>query len=324
VSGETALRFRCFGGAAAVHVGGSSPTHSAEAAAERSRRRLLEVHQSLSRFIDDSELSQLNRSPLIGVAAGPLLRSLARAAVAAGRRSGGLVDATQLGPLEQAGYRDSMEATETLSLEAALTSAPPRRPASPDPRAGWRTIEIDEGSGTVRRPIGLRLDSGGIAKGLAADLVAASLRAHQTFAVDCAGDIRIGGAAGLPRKVLVDDPFGGGPLHELEVAAGAVATSGIGRRAWLKPDGSPAHHLLDPGSGRPAFTGIVQVTALAPTAQLAEVLAKTALLRGPGGAARELPYGGVLVFDDRSIEVVGGLATNAAITIPPGVAGLAA
>ena len=128
--------------------------------------------------------------------------------------------------------------------------------------------------------------------------------------------VRIGGAAALPRKILVDDPFGGEPLHELEITDGAVATSGIGRRAWLRSDGSPAHHLLDPGSGQPAFTGIVQVTALAPIAQLAEVLAKTALLRGPEKAARELPYGGVLVFDDRSVEVVRGPSTSAALTIP--------
>ena len=324
MSRETALRFGCFGAVATVHVGGSSPTHSAEGAAERSRQRLLEVHRSLSRFIPDSELSRLNRSPLTAVAAGPLICSLARAAVAAGRRSGGLVDATQLGPLEQAGYEDSMEEAATLSLELALAAAPPRRPASPDPEARWRTIEVDEHMGTVTRPPGVRLDSGGIAKGLAADLVAASLRAHPTFAVDCAGDIRIGGAAALPRKVLVEDPFGGEPLHELEITHGAVATSGIGRRAWLRPDGSPAHHLLDPGSGQPAFTGIVQITALAPTAQLAEVLAKTALLRGPQSAESELRFGGVLVFDDRSFKVVPRLSTNAAITIPAGVARLAA
>ena len=316
MSGETALRFGCFGAVVTVHVGGSSPTHSAKGAAERSRQRLLEVHRSLSRFIADSELSRLNRSPLTAVAAGPLLCSLARAAVAAGRRSGGLVDATQLGPLERAGYEDSMEETATLSLELALAAAPPRHPASPDPQARWRTIEVDERMGTVSRPPGVRLDSGGIAKGLAADLVAASLRGHPTFAVDCAGDVRIGGAAALPRKILVDDPFGGEPLHELEITDGAVATSGIGRRAWLRSDGSPAHHLLDPRSGQPAFTGIVQVTALAPIAQLAEVLAKTALLRGPEKAARELPYGGVLVFDDRSVEVVRGPSTSAALTIP--------
>jgi thiamine biosynthesis lipoprotein len=107
--------------------------------------------------------------------------------------------------------------------------------------------------------------------------------------------------------VLVDDPFGGEPLHELQLAAGAVATSGIGRRAWLRGDGSPGHHLIDPGSGEPAFTGIVQVTALAPTALRAEVLAKTALLRGPGEAERALPHGGAIVLDDGSLRLVDGV-----------------
>jgi len=31
-------------------------------------------------------------------------------------------------------------------------------------------------------------------------------------------------------------------------------------------DARPAHHLLDPRTGRPAYTGVVQATALAPTA----------------------------------------------------------
>ena len=322
MSGETALRFDCFGGTSTVHVGGSSPTHSSEEAAARSRQRLLEVHDSLSRFIADSELSRLNRSPSTAVAASPLLCRLARVVRSAGHRSGGLVDATQLGPLEKAGYRDSLEEAATLPLDIALASAPPRRPASPDPNAQWRAIEVDERWGSVLRPPGLRLDSGGIAKGMAADLVAAGLREHPTFAVDCAGDIRIGGGAQLPRQVLVDDPFGGEPLHELELIEGAVATSGIGRRAWMRVDGSPAHHLLDPGTGEPAFTGLVQVTALSPTAQLAEVLAKTALLRGPAGAAAELPYGGVLVFDEGSFEVVPGVPVSEPVTVPSRVAEL--
>ncbi len=324
MSEETALRFDCFGGTSTVHVGGSSPTRSAEEAAAQARQRLLEVHNSLSRFIADSELSRLNRSPSTAVAASPLVCRLARAVRSAGHRSGGLVDATQLGPLERAGYRDSLAGATTLPLHMALASAPPRRPATPDPDARWREIEVDERWGSVIRPPGLRLDSGGIAKGMAADLVAASLREHPTFAVDCAGEIRIGGAARLPRRVLVDDPFGGEPLHELELTDGAVATSGIGRRAWLRADGSPAHHLLDPGSGEPAFTGIVQVTALSATAQLAEVLAKTALLSGPAGAAAQLPYGGVLVFDDGSYEVVTGAPVNEAVMVPSGVAELPA
>src|ERR1019366_3637570 len=60
----------------------------------------------------------------------------------------------------------------------------------------------------------------------------------------------------------------------------------------------PAHHLLDPGTGRPAFTGGVQATALAPTATEAEILAKAAVLSGPERALSWLRQGGVLVFED--------------------------
>jgi thiamine biosynthesis lipoprotein len=58
-----------------------------------------------------------------------------------------------------------------------------------------------------------------------------------------------------------------------------------------------SHHVLDPGSGRPAFTGIVQATALAPTVTEAEMLSKAALLRGPARAGELLVHGGLFVLD---------------------------
>jgi thiamine biosynthesis lipoprotein len=112
--------------------------------------------------------------------------------------------------------------------------------------------------------------------------------------------LRIGGA---PRPVHVANPFGGPPLHTFLLGDAGVATSGIGRRSWLGPDGRPAHHLLDPATGRPAFTGVVQATAIAPTALEAEVRAKAAVLAGPERAADWLPHGGVLVFDDGTHRV---------------------
>src|SRR5205085_12531750 len=119
--------------------------------------------------------------------------------------------------------------------------------------------------------------------------------------VDCGGDLRFGGRT---RRLEVTDPFGGPVRHVFGVTDGAAATSGIGKRSWRDADGRPAHHLLDPSTGRPAFTGIVQATALAPTAVEAETLAKAALLSGPGGARRWLAHGGLIVFDDGSHAVV--------------------
>ena len=96
----------------------------------------------------------------------------------------------------------------------------------------------------------------------------------------------------------VTSPFDGRVLHTWRLADAGVATSGIGRRSWLDRRGEPAHHLLDPATGRPAFTGVVQATAVAPTALEAETRAKAAVLGGPGEAARWLPHGGLVVLDD--------------------------
>jgi thiamine biosynthesis lipoprotein len=303
VSREAHRSFACFGGTVTIHVRAEDDARSA-AAAEQARRFSLDSHDRLSRFIPDSELSRLNRDPRAEVPATPLLRSLAAAVAIAGTNSGGLVDATLLTAIESAGYRESLGATTPIPLAEALASRERRAAAKPHPSARWRSVGADEEAGTVVRPPGVKIDGGGIAKGLIADLLAAELVDHPAFAVDCCGDVRIGGSADLARLVRVDDPFGGEPVHQLRVRDGAVATSGIGRRCWPGPDGRPAHHLLDPSSGEPAFTGIVQATALARTALLAETRAKAALLAGPERAAAWLPEGGVLVHDSGEAEVV--------------------
>jgi thiamine biosynthesis lipoprotein len=303
VSREAHRSFACFGGSVTIHVRASEETRSA-AAAEQGRRFLLDAHDRLSRFDPESELSRLNRDPRAEVPATQLLRSLAAAVAIAGANSGGLVDATLLEAIERAGYRESLGEGSPIPLAEALASREQRAPAGPQPSSRWRSVGADETAGTVVRPPGVAIDSGGIAKGLLADLLAAGLADHPAYAVDCCGDVRIGGSAGLERRVLVDDPFDGEPIHELRLREGAAATSGIGRRCWPGPDGRPAHHLLDPSSGEPAFTGIVQATALAKTALLAETRAKAALLSGPERAEAWLPEGGVLVHDGGELEVV--------------------
>ena len=302
---EAARSFACFGSKAAVYVGGAGADgQPSDLAARIAQRQLLSVHSRLSRFAAGSELSLLNADPRETVPASRLLRRFATAAVDAGTLSGGLVDATVLSSLEQAGYASSREGETGLGAQAILRDAPARRPAKPSPESRWRTLAVDDLALTIKRPVGVRLDGGGIVKGLAADLVAGTLSEHSSYAVDCAGDMLIGGTSGVPRRVSVDNPFGGGVVTELAIAAGAVATSGIGRRSWVMPGGGHGHHIIDPSTGRPAYTGVVQVTALAPTALEAEIRAKAALLSGPEAAASWLPGGGVVILEDRSVEVV--------------------
>jgi thiamine biosynthesis lipoprotein len=294
-------RLRCMGCDVRLLVGDP-------AAARDALAWLRDFDARLSRFAAGSELSALNADPRPVVPASALLRAAVAAGVWAARRTGGLVDPTLTGALERAGYDRDAARLARIGVAAALAAAPTRRPASPDPRARWRRIVVDDAAGTIARPPGLRLDTGGAGKGLAADALAHRLAGQDRFAVDCGGDLRVGGPAALdePFEVLVRHPLTGDVAHTLHLAAGGIATSGIDRRVWCGPDGRPAHHLLDPSTGRPAWTGLLAVTALAPTTLEAETTAKQALLVGPARARDVLAAvgGGVLVADDGAVEVV--------------------
>ncbi len=299
---EVSDRFACFGSSCAVFVTGDGQEGSASDAVAGARSALLLWHERFSRFVGDSELSRVNADGGERVAVSPMMARLARAAMLAGSLTDGLVDATLLEQIERAGYYDELRAP--LELPTALALAPPRTPASARAMPGWSQLTVDMAAGTITRPAGVQLDSGGLAKGLFADVLGERLSTHECFAIDCAGDLTIGGSASTVREINVESPFDGSVLHTFERSHTGVATSGIGRRSWLDADGRPAHHLLDPSTGSPAFTGVVQATALAPSALLAEVYAKAALLSGPRAARHWLKYGGVIVLDDGSHQVV--------------------
>ena len=294
--------FDCFGSHCTVIVADGSEA-DATAGVLRARRLLLAWHGQFSRFAPDSELTRLNEDRGETVTVSPMMRRVVEAGIQAARATGGLVDPTLLTQIERAGYQSHFEGPG-LPLLAALAQAPARRPGQPSEEANWRLVSTDRRTGSVTRPAGVRIDAGGIAKGVFADEIAAMLAGYEAFVVDCGGDLRLGGRSAPVREVHVESPFEDAILHTFALRSGGVATSGIGRRSWIDADGHVAHHLLDPGTGRPAFTGVVQVTALAPTATEAEMLSKAALLRGLAGAGQVLVHGGVIVLDSGDYVVL--------------------
>jgi thiamine biosynthesis lipoprotein len=232
--------------------------------------------RALSRFRPDSELSRLNARAGRPVVVSELLLEALASALAAARATAGLYDPTLLRALERLGYDRSFE------------QVPARAPAAPvpdSPGGGWRHIRLDRRDRTVTLPEGVGVDLGGIGKGMAVDAAVERLRAGGLDAVmvDAGGDLRVlGTPAGLGAwPVAIDGP---GDSLTVPLARGALATSGIGRRRWRR-GASERHHLLDPRSGRPAWTGLWSVTVAAGTCARAEVAAKTAFILGPRAGA---------------------------------------
>lgn len=271
-------------------------------ALQRAVALLRRAERRLSRFDPRSDIGRINRQAGQPVRVTRLTRQLVAEALAAAHATGGLFDPTVLRAVQAAGYDRDFA---LLAKGGAVTAAAP-----PAERARFRAVEIDRHAGTVRVPAGAGLDLGGIAKGWLADAVVRRLRRYGAALADLGGDIAV---AGRPPgeeawQIEVADPWDGprplGVLHLRPPAShgarakgragtAGVATSGVVRRRWSTPDG-PRHHIIDPRTGRPARTDLVQVTVVAPSAAAAEVAATAALLLGREQAAAVLTLSGCL------------------------------
>jgi len=230
-----------------------------------------EWEEVLSRFRPESELSRLNARAGTPVRAGPILLDAVEAALAAARATGGLFDPTLGRELVRLGYDRPFEEIGDLPS------------ATGRPRGGgaWRAMVVDRAAGVVTVPADSALDLGGIAKGMVVDASLELLRSRgiETALVSAGGDLAV---LGLPPDRPAWDVLVGGDPHGpvVPLARGALATSGSARRRWRQ--GNVArHHLVDPGTGEPAVSGLREVTVAAGTCRIAEVGATVAFVAGP-------------------------------------------
>jgi FAD:protein FMN transferase len=173
----------------------------------------------------------------------------------------------------------------------------------------WRSIRVLDDVGAISRPPGVRFDPGGIGKGLAADLVAQQLEGYGRYAIDCCGDVRVGGRdpGAEPVEIEVRDPITGIAADAFTILRGAVATSGIDTRLWLGRNGRHAHHLIDPATGEPAWTGVIGATARGDGARGGHACQGRAAERPRRRSPLPLRNGGLIVCDDGRVERIGPL-----------------
>jgi thiamine biosynthesis lipoprotein len=295
-----------------VIVVGDDAAHLADIAIARLQR----LEARWSRFLPDSEISRLNKSPGVPVLVTPETFRLIDHALTAWQMTDGAFDPTILADLRAAGYDRSFELLDRpdapaptdarADSDALRHSRASTRPTAPD-------IHLDRIVGSVRLGPNATFDAGGIGKGFAADLVVTELLSSgaRGALVSVGGDLRAGGVApeGGPWVVAITDPLD--PEHvigNLGLEAGAVASSWRTTRKWIGPDGQSRHHLIDPRTGRSAASGVAGVTVVAAQGWRAEILAKAAFLAGPvDGPALIARSGaaGIVITDDGSVHPAG-------------------
>ena len=259
-------------------------------------QRIAALDRCWSRFDESSEISQLNAQPGRWVPVSGDLADLCRFAVRGWRATGGLFDPFMLTSIVEAGYDRDFD--ELVAADA--TPPTPREIASKpvETRRRWQEAPLElrtaQGRGDfVRLVAGAGIDSGGIGKGLGADLVTRSLMGAGASGalVSLGGDIRVRGASERGAWIVdVDDPDSDDAptVATLTLRGGSVCTSSWLGRRWDNHDGTTAHHLLDPRTGKPATPTMKSVSVIASTGWRAESLSKAVFLSSPRAASRLL------------------------------------
>jgi FAD:protein FMN transferase len=237
---------------------------------------LAALDQQASRFRQDSELSWLH-----GAGGGVFMLSdgLAEAvgvALAAARWTGGRVDPTVGEALISLGYDRDFAAVDPQRAEP---------PAVPAPVPGWHRVRLD--GPLLRLPPGVRLDLGATAKGVGSDRAVRAVMSATGpgggVLVSLGGDIAMAGTPprdGWPVTVAETPEAAGPPLPQLvRLPCGAVATSSVTCRQWRR-GGVMLHHIVDPGTGRPAGGPWRTASVAAATCADANAAATAAIVAG--------------------------------------------
>ena len=238
---------------------------------------LADVNQSMSTYIENSEINQFNRLP-----AGEVMpisddfRNVVAESIRLGQSTktldvtmGPLIDLWGFGPDKRPQNRPTQS-----QLEQMIS------------RIGVDKLQLTE-QGLSKSEDDLELSFSATAKGYGIDKVAELLESHQlsNYMVEIGGEMRISGTKpdGTPWRIAIekpDAPAGERQIHKvIEPGTMGVATSGD-YRIFYEMEGQTYTHLIDPKTGMPILQDLVSVTVLHPSAMTADGLATALTVMG--------------------------------------------
>jgi thiamine biosynthesis lipoprotein len=265
---------------------------------------IAEIDRACSRFRPDAELLALNAAAGRSMVVSPTLFAALEQAVRAARITDGRVDPTLGSRLCELGY------------DRDFASVPPVGPplAMRVRRLGdWSRVKLDPATRSVELPAGVALDLGATAKALCADRAAtAAARATGTgVLVSLGGDIALAGESpegGWVVRVCDDHRAPDvGPVEDVAIVGGGLATSSTTVRQWCRgPD--DLHHVLDPGTRRPAEVVWRTATVAASSCLDANIASTASLILGRTAPAwlAEQGLAARLVRADGTVVALGG------------------
>jgi len=231
------------------------------------------IEQLLSKYIETSEISRLNRLGKLKVS--PDTFYVIKRSKEFWQQTCGAFDIT-VGPLiELWGFKNHK-----------YTVPADRKIGSVLKLIGSDKIILDEKDQVVEFKVpGMKIDLGGIAKGYALDQAVKKLKENKinSCLINAGGQVyALGKRSGRPWKIGIKNG-GGSDIHgKLEIQDQSISTSGDYEQFFSR-DGKRYSHILDPKTGYPVSSGLVSVTVAASSGTEADVLSTSAFILGKEG-----------------------------------------
>lgn len=241
----------------------------AESAAKAAYARFADLEQVMSDYRPTSEIMQaLAKAHQEPVPVSRDLYRVLRRALDVAEASNGAYDPT-VGPLV------------ALWREARRTGVLPKADAiaAAKEKVGWRFVELDAGSRTLRisKP-GVRVDFGGVAKGDGCDQAVYVLQGHgvRSACVEAGGDIRFLGSPPGSAVWMVSIL---NRRSRMGLRNKAISTSGDAEQ-FVEIDGVRYSHIVDPATGL-GLTNRLQASVIANSGLTTDPLATALCVLGP-------------------------------------------
>lgn len=239
--------------------------------------RLQTLNQQMSTYIDDSELSYLNRTPTDQpVILSEELFEVLLMSIELSWLSGGVFDIT-VGPLVDL-WGFGPQQHDLVPTQSAIDEALAG--------TGYQHLQLNIADSSVSKTQPVSVDLSAIAKGYGVDKIAELLLAagYKDFMVEIGGELRLQGMSprGAPWKIAIEQPDGSfGKVHRaVSIDTGAMATSGDYRN-YFEVEGQRYSHTIDPTTGWPIKHTLASVTVITESAAYADGLATAINVMGP-------------------------------------------
>lgn len=186
----------------------------------------------------------------------------------------------------------------------------------------YKKVTLDNREASIKE--GMQIDLGSVTKGYTSNRIAQYFREQGVTSalINLGGNVQCIGAKpnGESWKVAIKSPFKeskSGVFAVIEAKDKAIITSG-GYERYFEENGETYWHILDPGTGKPARSGLISVTIIGEDGLMCDGLSTALFVKGLDGAVdywkNHEGFDAVFITDGGDVYITEGVESSFSLT----------